>query len=365
MQLTSRIMLDTTAEQEEMLRRTMRLTNACCDYMSGLAFDNKVFGRFSLQRFAYRQTRDAFPALASQVVIRAIAKVADAYDHDRERLRTFKPEGAISYDSRILSFRLTSKSVSIWTISGRLKIPFRCGPRQLELLHGKRGEADLCLIGERFYLFVSCEVEAPELIDVVDVLGVDMGIVNLASDSDGEAFSGDAVEENRRIFAHRRRNLQRNGSASARRKLRSISGKQSRFQKNTNHRISKRIVQKAQDTNRAIALEDLSGIGGRVTVRRQQRARHTNWSFFDLQAKIMYKARLAGVPVIMVDPRNTSKMCSVCGHVASANRPNRSSFKCTRCGFADFADHNAAVNIAARAAVIQPMVSASRLTVHG
>lgn len=359
MQLTSKILLNTTPEQLDAFERTMRMTNTCCDYMSKIAFERKVFNRFSLQKIAYREVRDTFSSLASQIVIRAFAKVSDAYALDHKVLRTFKPLGAISYDSRILSFNLANKAVSIWTVDGRLKIKFRCGERQFELLQGKRGEADLGLVDGRFYLFVACEVETPKTIDVQGVLGVDLGIVNIATDSDGQVFSGKEVDDNRRKFAHRRRNLQRNGSKSSKRKLKSISGKQSRFQKDTNHRISKCIVRKAQDTHRTIALEELGGIRDRVTVRRKQRARHANWSFYDLRAKIEYKARRAGIPVVLVDPRNTSKMCSICGHIDPSNRPTQSSFKCVRCGFADLADHNAAVNISARAAVMQPMVPAT------
>ena len=303
MQLTSKILLSTTPEQLDALERTLRMTNTCCDYMSKIAFERKVFNRFSLQKMAYREVRETFSSLSSQMVIRAFAKVSDAYALDHKVLRTFKPLGAISYDGRILSFKLVDKTVNIWTVDGRLKIPFRCGARQYELLQGKRGEADLCWVDGRFYLFVACEVETSKPIDVHGILGVDLGIVNIAVDSDGQVFSGKEVDDNRRKFAHRRRNLQRNGSQSAKRKLKRISGKQSRFQKDTNHRISKCIVRKAQDTHRSIALEELGGIRDRVTVRRRQRARHANWSFHDLRTKIEYKAKRAGIPVLPVPPR--------------------------------------------------------------
>jgi len=361
MQLTAQILLDTTPEQADALKRTLRLTNACCDYMSKLAFERKVYSRFGLQKVAYRKVRDAFPPLAAQVIIRAFAKVADAYALDHKTLRTFKPLGAISYDIRILSFKPADKTVSIWSVDGRLKVPFKCGKRQLELLQGKRGEADLCLIKGRFYLFVACEVETPKPIDVHGSLGVDLGIVNIATDSDGQTYSGQAVEDNRRKFAHRRRNLQRNGSKSAKRKLKSISGKQARFQKDTNHVISKKVVQKAQDTGRSIALEELGGIRDRVTVRHAQRARHSNWSFSDLRLKIEYKALRAGVPVVAVDPRNTSRTCPACGCIDKANRKSQSSFSCVSCGHAGPADTIAAVNIAARAAVMRPFGSGNHL----
>ena len=360
MQLTSQILLDTTNEQADALKRTMRLTNTSCDYMSNRAFELKVFGRFSLQKLIYREIRDTFTTLTAQVVIRALAKVCDAYAIDHKTQRTFKPLGAISYDSRILSFKVSEKMVNIWSVDGRLKMPFKCGKGQLELLNGKRGEADLCFVNGKFYLFVACEVETPKQIDVEDVLGIDMGIVTLAKDSDDETYSGQAVEDNRRKFEHRRRNLQKKQTKSAKRKLKKISGKQARFQKITNHEISKKIVQKAQDTRRAIGLEDLTGIR-EAKVRRRQRARHSNWSFYDLQTKITYKAERAGIPVIFVDPKNTSRTCSKCGCVDKANRKSQSIFLCISCGFAENADYNAAVNIAVRASVNMPMVSNLRV----
>lgn len=253
---------------------------------------------------------------------------------------------------------MDSSEVSIWTIAGRQRIPFVCGKRQRELLLENRGESDLCIRDNNFFLDTSCEVEASQTKSVTDVLGLDLGLVNIAADSDGIMYSGEAIETKRRIYAHRRRNLQRKNTKAAKRKLKKISGKQARYQKDTNHLISKRIVQNAQDTGRAIALEDLGGIRDRVTVRgRKQRARHANWSFHQLRKFISYKADLAGVPIFLVDPRNTSRTCPNCGCVDKRNRVTQSLFSCVSCGHSAPADTNAAVNIAARAVVNQPKVS--------
>lgn len=355
MQLTAKIKLLTDTQQANLLKLTMERANACCDWISSVAWEQKCFGQFGLHKIVYKNARTAFPELSSQVVIRCEAKVSQAYALDKKVKRNFKPLGAIEYDARLLTWYVNKREVSIWACGGRLRLGFQCGARQLELLQGKIGQADLVLINNEFYLCASCWVEEGKPIDIEGFLGIDLGIVNLASDSDGENFSGKGIDRNRRIYEHRRKNLQKKQTKSAKRKLKKISGKQARFQKDTNHRISKSIVRKAQDTNRSIALEDLSGIRDRVTVRRKQRARHANWSFYDLRAKIEYKAKRAGILIVLVNPRNTSKMCSVCGHINSANRSTQSSFKCVACGFADLADHNAAVNISARAAVIQPM----------
>jgi IS605 OrfB family transposase len=144
--------------------------------------------------------------------------------------------------------------------------------------------------------------------------------------------------------------------------LRKLSGKEQRFAKDTNHCISKRIVAKAQDTRRGIALEDLGGIRDRVTVRRRQRATLHSWSFDDLQQKIAYKARRVGVPVVWVDPRNTSRTCPECGCIDKHNRPSQSRFQCVACGFSGLADHIAAVNISRRASVNRPHASDAQKT---
>ena len=353
MKLIAKIKLQPTPDQHDALLNTLETANAACNDISQQAWDSKVFGQFSLHKIVYHDIRERYP-LSAQMTVRAIAKAADAYKLDKKIQHTFQPRGAFPYDNRILSFKTGEQTVSIWTLEGRQRMPYQCGERQRELLEADRGEADLCYINGEFYLFVACEVETPEPRDVDGFLGVDLGIVNLAADSDGEAYSGVAIEDQRRKYTHRRRNLQRKGTCSAKHKLRQISGKQQRYQTDTNHRISKRIVQTAQDTGRGIALEDLKGIRDRVTVQRKQRARHANWAFHQLRQFIEYKAKLVGVPVVAVDPRYTSQTCAVCGCVDKRNRPNQSTFSCVSCGHSASADSNAAVNIAARAAVNRP-----------
>ena len=358
MRLTAKVKLLPTKEQFEALQKTMEAANNACDYISKVAWENKTFRQFPLHRLTYYDVREKF-SLSAQMTVRCISKVSDAYKISQKIKRTFKSQGAIAFDNRILKWYVDKSEVSIWTIDGRQRMSFVCGDRQREILQGQRGESDLCFINNEFYLFAACDVESPEPIDVNDILGVDLGIVNLASDSEGKRFSGEKISRHRRIYEHRRRNLQRKDTKSAKRKLKKISGKHKRFQSHTNHVISKRLVQNAKDTDRAIALEDLTGIRNRVTVRRKQRARHSNWSFYQLRQFIEYKAELVGIPVIFVDPRYTSQTCSVCGHISKSNRSNQSNFSCVSCGYSANADTNAAVNIAfaARVDVNLPMVS--------
>lgn len=334
MKLTAQIKLLPSPEQVNALRKTLELANTACNYISDQAWENKTFRQFPLHKLTYRETRDLFQ-LSAQVVVRCISKVADAYKIDCKTKRRFQPHGAIAFDNRILSYDLKRTEVSLWTVDGRQRIPFSAGARQLELLRGQRGESDLCYVKGKFYLLVACDVETPKPIDIEGILGVDLGIVNIASDSDGENFSGSEVDRNRRTFDHRRRNLQKKQTRSAKRKLKDLSGKQAHFQKQTNLTISKRLVEKAQDTCRTIALEDLSGIR-KAPVRRSQRSRQSNWSFYQLRQLISYKAERVGIPMVPVDRQNTSRTYPEC-----ACRLRKA--------------HVAAVNISARAVVNQPM----------
>lgn len=354
MRLTATIRLLSTPAQATMLQETLTRCNQACNWISRQAWEQKTFRQFDLHHLTYRECRERFK-LSAQATIRCIAKVTNAYKLNHKRQRHFRPRAAQPYDCRILRF--AENHISIWTLDGRQKIPFICGDHQQQLLKHRKGESDLMLVAGKWYLVCSCDVPNAETMDVTEYLGVDLGIVNIAVDSDGTCHSGTAVEQQRRRHQHRRRNLQRKGTRSAKRKLQKISGKQARFQKDTNHCISKALVTTAERTGRGIALEDLKGIRGRVTARRRQRSRLSNWGFFQLRSFVEYKAKLRGVPVVLVDPRYTSQQCPACGHTERANRRKRDEFLCVSCGRAGPADHIAALNIGARAVVNQPMVA--------
>ena len=108
-------------------------------------------------------------------------------------------------------------------------------------------------------------------------------------------------------------------------------------------------------------MEELTHIRGRTRFRRGQRAKMAVWSFAQLRAFIAYKAALAGVTLRVVDPCDTSRTCSVCGHCEEANRRSQSEFRCQSCGHTANADINAALNIRARALSTGFKVSEQRL----
>ncbi|MCY0877836.1 MAG: transposase [Firmicutes bacterium] len=288
--------------------------------------------------------------------MRAISKVAEAYKRDRRIQPAFRPHGALVCDQRVLSWKGPDR-VSILTLHGRERIPVVMTGYQQALLDRIRGQADLNYRNGQFFLAVVVDVPEPPPIQPTDWLGGDLGLINIAADSDRTVYSGQHLKALRARHARLRQRLQKTGTKSAKRLLKKRRRKEARFATDVNHRIAKQLVTQAQGTRRGIALEDLTGIRDRMTVSKAQRRRQHSWAFHQLRRFIEYKARLAGVPVTLVDPRNTSRTCPQCGLIDKHNRPDQAHFRCIGCGFARPADTTAARNIASRAAVNQPQAA--------
>jgi IS605 OrfB family transposase len=227
----------------------------------------------------------------------------------------------------------------------------------LALLEHQHGESDVMYRKGAFYLFATCHVPDDTPIAIESFLGVDLGVKHIAVDSDGNIHSAQHLLNVRHRHRRLRKKLQKKGTRTAKRRLKALSGKEKRFARDVNHCISKQLVKIAKGTQRGIALESLGGIRDRVNVPRKRRNELHSWSFHQLGMFIAYKAQIAGVPVVRVDPRNTSRTCLECGCIDKRNRPNQATFSCISCGFVSHADINAARVIARRAAVNPPNVT--------
>ena len=347
-------------DQKQAIIDTFTRFNEACNFVSRIAFERKLFNKVFLQRIVYRDIRER-SGLAAQLAVRVIAKVVETYKVDKTTFHEFRDYGSIVYDQRILGFKGMDQ-VSINTVHGRIMVSITIGKYGKIPFERIRGQCDLVRKNRIFYLMVAVEVSEEPTVKPKDIMGVDMGIANIAVDSTGKYYSGDKINEVREHNADLRSRLQAVGNnhanrKSARRHLQKLSGKESRFARNTNHIISKEIVQKAKGTSSAIAIEDLIGIRMRTTVRKGNGYIHNSWSFYQLRSFIEYKAREAGIPVIAVDPRNTSRECPSCHAISKKNRPERSQFRCISCGIEGEADFIASLNIRNRAAVSQPIVA--------
>ncbi|MBC7815095.1 MAG: transposase, partial [Burkholderiales bacterium] len=223
MKLIAQVRLNPTPEQAQALLQTLEAANTLCNRISEFAWAEKVFGKFALQQALYHQLR-AETGITAQVVVRMFAKVSDAYKLDKERKRTFKPRGAIAYDSRILHWYTNKGTVSIWSVDGRLHIPYSAGERQQELLQYQQGESDLVYsqTTKEFFLLAVCDIPDPDQRQTDEALGIDMGVTNIAVSSDGDISSSQAIEYTRKRYAKLRKSLQQCGSKSAKRHLKKM-----------------------------------------------------------------------------------------------------------------------------------------------
>jgi IS605 OrfB family transposase len=362
MKQTLLVKLAPSPEDHAALLRTLEAFNTACNAIAEVAYEHRVANKLRLQPLVYYDIRQHF-GLSSQMVIRAIAKVSESYKRDRNIKPTFHLHGAMTYDQRICSFPAPDR-VSLLTLDGRVVVPFRFGAYAEGMLQRIRGQCDLLYRKRSDTFFLAITVDAPEPTpnEASEYLGVDLGVITLAATSDGEFLNHSTgprhahINQVRARYSRFRQKLQKKGTKSAKRLMRKHSGREKRFARDINHCISKAIVQTAQGTWRAVALEDLKHIrerAGKTVSKRQRRVLHS-WAFFQLRAFIAYKAALAGVPVVYVNPAYTSQTCSRCGHCEKANRQSQARFLCRSCGFSAHADLNAAVNIRSRAAVIPP-----------
>jgi IS605 OrfB family transposase len=369
MKLTLQTQLFPDAKQAAQLRATVERFNEAANWLAGIAFDRKVSNKLVLQKPAYRELRERFQ-LPADTAVRCIAQVCEAYKRDKSIRPTFRSHAAVPFPmGKNIGFKGPDR-VSISTLKGRVVVPFVVGKYQEERFSFAKGQSDLVLRGDgKWFLLVTVDVPDGVTPPTTDFIGVDLGVENIAGDSDGEIYSGKDIEAKRFAYASRRRAIGKKSKRAARRPRRRMhkaikrgERKEARYRRDVNHHISKQIVAKAKDTGRGIAVEDLAGITGRTRFRKPQRFRLGGWASSQLRQFLTYKATLAGVELVAVDHRNTSKTCNVCGHCDRANRKTQAEFRCVRCGHQDHADLNAARNLRdrARASVNAPQGSERR-----
>lgn len=334
------------------LEATLKAFATACNFAAGWGRKNQVSAQFKLQKGCYRDIRSKF-GLSANLTVRAIARVSPRLAKQKTRGSLFRPT-SIDYDARIFTFNERDWMVGLTLIGGRRKFSLNIGQYQRDALAGKNPmSAVLTKRGGNYYIGIVVDDGDVPLKPTDKVLGVDLGLRDIATLSDGTIFCGKEMTAQRLQRAKVRRSLQTKASKGSRttrrgvrRCIRRLKGREARFAKSVNHQISKTIVAKAVASNASIALEDLTGIRERTNpkLRRKQRGLHNSWAFWQLRNFVAYKAANAGVAVHLVDPKYTSQDCNRCG-----KRGKRSGkvFACTSCGSMN-ADVNASRVIAAR-----------------
>ncbi len=201
MKLTLQLRLLPDAEVARRLLETIRRSNEAATFAARRGFDAKVFSQPCIHKLAYTEIRVRF-GLSAQMAVRAIGKAAECFRRDKKKCPVFKPYGGITYDERIFSFKGVDK-VSLWALpEGRVIVPLIYGEYQKQRFDRIKGQVDLVYRGGKFYLYCTIDLPDSAPVEPSDFLGVDLGVRNIASDSDGQAHSGSAVKSVR--FRQRR-----------------------------------------------------------------------------------------------------------------------------------------------------------------
>jgi putative transposase len=209
------IRLETSEEDKITLLETMRKYNEACNFVAEKAFSLKLANKYKLHKEVYREVREKFNQ-SSQFAVRIIGKVVEVYKRDKTTRPKFRELGAIQYDQR--NSRIGIDRISIMTLQGRIKLATRIGEYQKARFDRVKGQSDLIYRNGIFYLIVV--VDAPEKsneYDPVGVLGIDLGIENIAVDSDRQVFESKKVEKSRKRYSELLKELQKVGTKSAKR----------------------------------------------------------------------------------------------------------------------------------------------------
>jgi IS605 OrfB family transposase len=363
MRRTVQIKLD--IEDEDALDTTVQQFKQACQHVVDRGWnkdDLKVYNKNKLHRRTYDDVRDQTD-LPANLVVRARDRASEAIKGCVERLKqgekTSKPRftsDSIAYDKRTLTIWLDEQRCSIATSDGRIHADF--------VLPEHSGYYDKYLNndwtvtqstvekheyedGQPYYLHLGLEKDDPQT-DALNptVMGVDLGIDNLAVTSTGTFYSGDELNHRRREFEEIRGQLQGKGTRSAHRTIQQMSGRENRYACDTLHQISKELVKEAEQHDvDVIAFENLDKIRDDLPPQKQ----FHSWAFNQLFQYVEYKAQAQGIMVEQVNPGYTSQRCSHtdCGFTVDKNR-NGNRFKCQNCGYETHSDYNAAKNIAAK-----------------
>jgi len=354
MKITVKCKLDPTVEQIEILNKTLDECLKAANFISAIAWKHKCFNRVKLHHLVYHPVKKKFK-FTSQICCAIKDKVVFSYKKDKEKQHIFKQAILPLSFRRSLSF-IDFKLASISTIVSRQKINLQLGDYQkINLTKAtKLCNSELIKRNAKFYLHIPIEFPNKPKQEMKGIIGIDLGINNIATLSSGQNFSAQKLQSIKEKIFRLRQSLQSKGTRSAKRHLKKLSGREKRFQKDINYQISKQIVKIAQETKSIIALEDLKGIRKRMQYRKIRKRKFFNWAFNQLQEFIKYKAQQNGIPIIFIKPAYTSQICSSCGKLGDRSDAH---FSCPSCKFVADADYNAARNIASRAAFNQPIVA--------
>ena len=356
MTITAKVQIVATDADKVLLDETMSVYRDACNYVSDYVFQTHDLKQFSLNKVLYSTLREKFglkSQMAQSVLKTVIARYRTILENQNKWIRpTFKKPQYDLVGNR--DYSLTQNRFSVNTLSGRVKLPYFAEGMSKYFDHTiyRFGTAKLTNKHGKYYLHipVTYDVEESNISDICNVVGIDRGINFVVATYDSHHksgfVSGKTIKQKRAAYSKLRKELQMRHTPSSRRRLKAIGQRENRWMQDVNHQVSKALVEN-NPKHTLFVLEDLSGVRNATErVRTKDRYVSVSWSFYDLEQKLIYKAKQNQSTVIKVNPRYTSQCCPVCGHIEKANRNKKLHlFACKNCGYKSNDDRIGAMNL--------------------
>ena len=356
MTVTAKIQISVNADSKVLLDETMSVYSNACNYVSNYVFRTHDLKQFSLNKVLYSTLRERFglkSQMAQSVFKTVIARYKTILENQKEWIQPNfkKPQYDLVWNR---DYSLTQNCFSVNTLNGRVKLPYFTKGMSKYFDHTiyKFGTAKLVNKHGKYFLHipVTYDVEESNISDICNVVGIDRGINFVVATYDSEHKSGfvtgKSIKQKRAHYSKLRKELQMRHTPSARRRIKAIGQRENRWMQDVNHCVSKALALN-NPKHTLFVLEDLSGVRNATErVRTKDRYVSVSWSFYDLEQKIIYKAKQNQSIVIKVDPRYTSQCCPVCGHIEKSNRNKKIHlFTCKNCGYKSNDDRIGAMNL--------------------
>ena len=356
MTVTAKIQIVVNKTDKALLDETMSVYRDACNYVSDYVFRTHDLKQFSLNKILYSALREKFglkSQMAQSVLKTVIARYKTVLENQNEWIRpTFKkPQYDLVWNR---DYSLTQNRFSVNTLKGRIKLPYFTEgmSKYFDRIIYKFGTASFVSKHGKYYLHipVTYDVEECDISDICNVVGIDRGINFVVATYDSKHksgfVSGKTIKQKRANYSKLRKELQMRQTPSSRRRLKAIGQRENRWMQDVNHCVSKALVEN-NPKHTLFVLEDLSGIRNATEhVKTKDRYVSVSWSFYDLEQKLMYKAKQNQSIVIKVDPAYTSQCCPICGHTEKANRNKKIHlFTCKNCGYKSNDDRIGAMNL--------------------
>ena len=356
MTVTAKIQISVNADSKVLLDETMSVYSDACNYVSDYVFHTHDLKQFSLNKVLYSTLREKFglkSQMAQSVFKTVIARYKTILENQKEWIQPSfkKPQYDLVWNR---DYSLTQNCFSVNTLNGRVKLPYFSEGMSKYFNHDiyKFGTAKLVNKHGKYFLHipVTYDVEESNISDIRNVVGIDRGINFVVATYDSKHksgfVSGKPIKQKRASYSKLRKELQMRQTPSSRRRLKAIGQRENRWMQDVNHQVSKALVE-SNPKHTLFVLEDLSGVRNATErVRTKDRYVSVSWSFYDLEQKLIYKAKQNQSTVIKVAPHYTSQCCPVCGHIEKANRNKKIHlFTCKNCGYKSNDDRIGAMNL--------------------